>query len=129
MRGIVELGYQGQLQSTMYQLARQLEPRLEAGERISDYDLGQLCADSLLEAQSHTPQMRQIMQDFANAVDGKILSFIERVKGLQDANYRKKIKTTVAEVTPRQTRDVYALTGIDTTGFHHTLSGGALQHI
>ena len=77
----------------------------------------------------HTQQQRQTAAEFARAVDTRIVDFINKVKGLQNENYKKKIKMAVAQVTPRQIKEIQTLTNIDTTGFNHSLSGGALQHI
>ncbi len=77
----------------------------------------------------HTPQEQAIIDEYQAAVDDNVVSFVERVRNLQNRDYRNRIKMPIAEVTERAASDLQRLTGVDTTGFEHVLTGRAVDHI
>ena len=77
----------------------------------------------------HTPEEQAVIDEYQAAVDDSILSFINKWEKLQNPDYKRKIRMQIGEVTERAVQDVRRLTGIDVTGFEHSISGGALEHI
>ncbi len=77
----------------------------------------------------HTPQEQAVVEEYQGAVDPAIVSFISKWKGLQNENYKRKIKMTVADVTSKTVADVKRLIGLDVSDYTHVLSGNAMRHI
>lgn len=79
-----------------------------------------------IDADGHTPQMRQIMQEYADAVDGDLINFAEYAKKNPTDN---KTTYTMSEVSPRAAEDIKNLTGIDVEGFDHSIKTNSIRHI
>ena len=78
---------------------------------------------------THTPEENARIQEYTRSTDSKIVSFINRVLGLKNRNYRNKVNLNIAPVSERAAADVQALTGVDAAGFTHELTGRAVDHI
>lgn len=78
---------------------------------------------------THTAAQQEIINDYQGNVDEGLVSFANRVRTLKDGNYRNKITYSISEVSPRQTQDIKAITGVDTTGFENIITGDAVTHI
>ena len=78
---------------------------------------------------THTPEENARIQEYTRSTDSKIVSFINRVLGLKNRNYRNKVNLNIAPVSDRAAADIQALTGVDATSFTHKLTGLAVNHI
>lgn len=78
---------------------------------------------------THTAAQQEVINDYQSNVDEGLVSFANRVRTLKDGNYRNKITYSISEVSPRQTQDIKAITGVDTTGFENIITGDAVTHI
>ena len=81
------------------------------------------------ELDGHTPHQQQVIREYQSSTDSTILAFINKWRNLKNKDYKKKISVPIGEVTQQAIQDIKAASGIDTTGFKHTLSGNALEHI
>ena len=77
----------------------------------------------------HTPAEQAVIEEYQNAVDERIVSFVEKWNLLTNADYKKKTKLPIAEVSERAINDIHSLLGTDISGYKHVLNGGALAHI
>ncbi len=90
---------------------------------------GQAKSPTEAEREEHTPEMQKIIQEYQDSVDDGLISFVNKVHGLQNQRYKNKIKYSVSEVSQKAVEDVKRLTGVDANGFENTISGGAISHI
>ena len=81
------------------------------------------------EYDSHTPEERKIMREYEEAVDLKLLSFINRVRGLQSDSYRAKQIYPLSAMGERQTADIQRILGQDAQGFDNAINGTTITHI
>lgn len=79
-----------------------------------------------VDAEGHTPQMRQIMREYANAVDPDVAAFAQYAIANPNDN---KTAVQLNDVTQRQAADVKNLTGIDVDGFGAEAKANAFRHI
>lgn len=77
----------------------------------------------------HTPREREIMREYEQAVDQKLLSFIHRVRGLQSQSYKAKQIYPLSSMSERQIADIRGILGQDTTGFRNAINGTTITHI
>lgn len=78
---------------------------------------------------NHTAAEMNIINDYQDAVDNGVVAFIKKVKGLTNRDYRNRVKITITNVSDRLADEVKNLTGLDTRGFDHVLTGRAIDHI
>lgn len=78
---------------------------------------------------THTPEENARIQEYTSSTDSKIVSFINRVLGLKNRNFRNKVNLEFAPVSDRAASDILSMTGVDASGFTHELTGRAVDHI
>lgn len=78
---------------------------------------------------THTPEENARIQEYTRSTDSKIVSFINRVLGLKNRNFRNKVNLEFAPVSDRAAADILSMTGVDASGFTHELTGRAVDHI
>lgn len=78
---------------------------------------------------AHTPEENARIQEYTRSTDSKIVSFINRVLGLKNRNFRNKVNLEFAPVSDRAAADILSMTGVDAAGFTHELTGRAVDHI
>lgn len=78
---------------------------------------------------THTPEENARIQEYTRSTDSKIVSFINRVLGLKNRNFRNKVNLEFAPVSDRAASDILSMTGVDASGFTHELTGRAVDHI
>lgn len=78
---------------------------------------------------AHTPEENARIQEYTRSTDSKIVSFINRVLGLKNRNFRNKVNLEFAPVSDRAAADILSMTGVDASGFTHELTGRAVDHI
>lgn len=87
---------------------------------------GQQEANLTAEEDTHTPEQRQVIEDYNNAVDNSLLGFVQKViNKAEDIPKRFSLKA----VSERQAADIKRLTGVDTTGFVTAIERRAVEHI
>ena len=77
----------------------------------------------------HTPADQAVIEEYKRSADDKLKSFIIKVRGLYNQNYKNKIKQNIDVNTTRAAEKASELTGVDTTGFKHIINGSSVQHI
>lgn len=81
------------------------------------------------DSSTHTPEENARIQEYTRSTDSKIVSFINRVLGLKNRNFRNKVNLEFAPVSDRAAADILSMTGVDAAGFTHELTGRAVDHI
>lgn len=77
----------------------------------------------------HTAAEQRLIEEYKNGADQKLARWIEKVRGLQNQDYKNKIRTTISTRTDNAARKAAALTGVDTTGYQTIINGSSVQHI
>lgn len=77
----------------------------------------------------HTPSQQAVIEAYKNSADTELQEFILKVRGLQNNDYRNKIRTEISTETTNALQEAQRLTGVNTEGFTHILKGNAVQHI
>lgn len=103
--------------------------QIETLPMVDTEDSGLYTTSVDTDPSTHTPEENARIQEYTRSTDSKIVSFINRVLGLKNRNYRNKTYLNIAPVSERAAADVQALTGVDATGFTHELTGRAVDHI
>lgn len=78
---------------------------------------------------THTPEQMRAIEEYKNAVSPTVKSFVEKVRTLQNQNYKRKAKVSIGFATDQAVADIAEITGIDVAGSDYTLSGRAIEHI
>lgn len=78
---------------------------------------------------THTPEQMRAIEEYKNAVSPIVKSFVEKVRTLQNQNYKRKAKVSIGFATDQAVADIAEITGIDVAGSDYTLSGRAIEHI
>lgn len=74
----------------------------------------------------HTPQEQAVIDEYQNAVDPNLVSYIEQIK----ENPGKKIgRYTLKTVSDRAAADIKSLTGVDVSGSKMQIEGKTINHI
>ncbi len=117
-------------QVEMLPMAEQPATRqIETLPMVNTEDSGLYTTSVDTDPSTHTPEENARIQEYTRSTDSKIVSFINRVLGLKNRNYRNKTYLNIAPVSERAAADVQTLTGVDATGFTHELTGRAVDHI
>lgn len=103
--------------------------QIETLPMVDTEDSGLYTTSVDTDPSTHTPEENARIQEYTRSTDSKIVSFINRVLGLKNRNYRNKVNLKIAPVSERTAADIQALTGVDATGFTHELTGRAVDHI
>lgn len=77
----------------------------------------------------HTKAEQAVIEAYKASADGKMRGFIEKVRSLQNNDYKNKISADVHTETTRAADTAGELTGTDTSGFKNIIKGNAIQHI
>lgn len=77
----------------------------------------------------HTKAEQAVIEAYKASADGKMRGFIEKVRSLQNNDYKNKISADVHTETTRAVDTAGELTGTDTSGFKNIIKGNAVQHI
>lgn len=78
---------------------------------------------------THTPEENARIQEYTRSTDSRIVSFIKRIGQMMNSDRKNRQYQKLDAVTPRQTEDLYRITGVDTTGYTHEIKGSAITHI
>ena len=78
---------------------------------------------------THTPEQMRAIEEYKNAVSPTVKSFVEKIRTLQNQNYKRKAKVSIGFATDQAVADIAEITGIDVAGSDYTLSGRAIEHI
>lgn len=123
---------QGQAVETLPMATQQAQDggqQVEMLPMVDTEDSGLYTTSVDTDPSTHTPEENARIQEYTRSTDSKIVSFINRVLGLKNRNYRNKVNLNIAPVSERAAADVQALTGVDAAGFTHELTGRAVDHI
>ena len=74
----------------------------------------------------HTPAEQAVVDDYQKSVDDNLVSFVELSMLNKGAN---KGRYALKPVSDRATKDIKALTGVDTTGFKTVIEQRIVEHI
>lgn len=77
----------------------------------------------------HTKAEQAVIEAYKASADGQMRGFIEKVRSLQNNDYKNKISADVHTETTRAADTAGELTGTDTSGFKNIIKGNAVQHI
>ena len=78
---------------------------------------------------THTEQEMQVIEEYKNSTDSKLVAFIQKVRTLKNKSYRSKISFDLGTVTQKQAQDVQALSGVDVSAYSNSITGGAVDHV
>lgn len=120
---------QGQ-QATTLPMREQTAPRQVTTLPMREQESSGLYTTSIdTDPSTHTPEENARIQEYTRSTDSKIVSFINRVLGLKNRNFRNKVNLEFAPVSDRAAADILSMTGVDASGFTHELTGRAVDHI
>lgn len=87
--------------------------------------------DQIAQATGHTRAEVQVMSEYRDAVDSRLLNWINRVKAAfdTDAQRASKMKLVLGEVQENTARAVSEACGVDASGYSHMIDGSAVRHI
>jgi len=74
--------------------------------------------------EAYPPQKQHTIRQYLRAVDNKIKSFVQRVKGGDLSFHREKI----SDVTDRMATDIKNILGIDVTGYTNNINTNGIKH-
>ena len=123
---------QGQAAETLPMPPRQSQDGVQQVEMlpmVETADSGLYTTSIDTDPSTHTPEENARIQEYTRSTDSKIVSFINRVLGLKNRNFRNKVNLEFAPVSDRAAADILSMTGVDASGFTHELTGRAVDHI
>lgn len=77
----------------------------------------------------HTAAEQAVIEAYQQSSDPLILAFLQRVRSLQNQDYKNKIREDIKTSNHRALAAAGTLTGISTDGYRHIINGNAVQHI
>ena len=104
----------------------------DAPGQTKSADSGKETAESTIvndDPVQHTTVEQQAIEEYKNASDQTLAAFIQRVRGLQNQNYKNGVRQTILTKTDNAIVKAAELTGTDTTGYKNIINGSSIQHI
>ena len=77
----------------------------------------------------HTPAEQRVIEEYKKSADESLAAFVEKVRGIQNQNYKNGIRHDIITQTDNAARKAEELTGINTAGYRSIINGSSVQHI
>lgn len=103
--------------------------QIETLPMVETEDSGLYTTSVDTDPSTHTPEENARIQEYTRSTDSRIVSFIKRIGQMMNSDRKNRQYQKLDAVTPRQTEDLYRITGVDTTGYTHEIKGSAITHI
>lgn len=103
--------------------------QIETLPMVETADSGLYTTSVDTDPSTHTPEENARIQEYTRSTDSRIVSFIKRIGQMMNSDRKNRQYQKLDAVTPRQTEDLYRITGVDTTGYTHEIKGSAITHI